>query len=135
MSHAQHERQVDVDLPADLTAPRAARDATRGALRSWRLAKLLDPVLLTVSELVGNAIRHGRPPVALRLRRHGPGVQVAVHDEDPQPPRQPGDDVGRESGRGLLLVRALASETGVEQVQDDGKVVWAQIEPGEDAEC
>jgi anti-sigma regulatory factor (Ser/Thr protein kinase) len=122
--------EVHVDLPADLTAPTEARAAARRILPTWRLGALLEPVLLVVSELVGNAVRHGRPPVDLRLRKADGGVRVGVHDEAPDVPvagRQVPDTA--ESGRGMLLVDAFASETGIEQIAGDGKVVWAQVEP------
>jgi anti-sigma regulatory factor (Ser/Thr protein kinase) len=125
--------EVQVDLPGDLTAAREARAATRQVLPRWRLTGLLDPVLLVVSELVGNAVRHGRPPVDLRLRKSGGGVRVDVHDEATLAPR-PGE-LGHEaeSGRGMLLVDAVSAETGVEQIDGDGKVVWARIDPEPDS--
>jgi hypothetical protein len=120
--------EVQVDLPPDLTAAREARAATRRVLPKWRLAALIDPVLLVVSELVGNAVRHGRPPVGLRLRKAGSGVRVDVHDDAPTAPT-PGDPSSdAESGRGLLLVDAVAAESGVERIEGDGKVVWAKVE-------
>jgi anti-sigma regulatory factor (Ser/Thr protein kinase) len=127
-------RAVHVDLPQDLTAAKAARSATRTVLGRWRLPALLDPVLLTVSELVGNAVRHGRPPVDLRLRRAGAGVRVDVHDDAPEEPAVGSNSDAAESGRGLLLVEAVAAETGVERIEGDGKIVWAQIEPDPVAE-
>ena len=120
-----------VDLPPDKTAAAVAREQTRTVLRSWRLPALLDPLLLVVSELVGNAVRHGRPPVALRLRRTGPGVRVEVHDEDAAsaPPGASAlPDLASESGRGMFLVDAVSSESGVQQIPGDGKVVWAPVE-------
>lgn len=126
---------VQVDLPEDATAAAAARTAARGVLGRWRLAQLLDPVLLTVSELVGNAVRHGRPPFGLQLKRSGAGVRVAVHDGATKEPALAGADASAESGRGLLLVDAVASATGVEQIDGDGKHVWAQIDPEDPARC
>ena len=130
---------VEVDLPQDLTAPSAARSATRRTLDRWRLGGILEPVLLVVSELVGNAVRHGRPPVEMRLRRFGTGVRIDVHDE------AKGDGIvsatsatsatsasdEAESGRGLLLVEAVSDDSGVEQIEGDGKVVWATVTPPE----
>lgn len=120
---------VQIDLPPDLTAAREARAAARRVLPRWRLGALLDPVLLVVSELVGNAVRHGRPPVNLRLRRVGRGVQVDVHDEESHPPGGGPATRDAESGRGLLLVDAVAADSGVEHIDGDGKVVWARVEP------
>jgi anti-sigma regulatory factor (Ser/Thr protein kinase) len=121
---------VQLDLPADATAPGAARAQTRRTLRAWGLPGLLDPLLLAVSELVGNAVRHGRPPVEMLLRRTGRSVRVEVHDEDASSgPRHGGlPDLDAESGRGLFLVEAVSAESGVEQIPGDGKVVWATLE-------
>ena len=123
---------VQVDLPGDLTAAREARAAARRVLPKWRLGALLDPVLLVVSELVGNAVRHGRPPVDLRLRKAGRGVRVDVHDEEAIGPSQGTPTGDAESGRGLLLVDAVAADSGVEHIEGDGKVVWARVEPEAD---
>lgn len=125
-SHA--EDPVQMDLPDGRTAPGVARECTRGVLGTWQLTRLLDPLLLVVSELVGNAVRHGRPPVGLLLRRTSQGVRVEVHDEDPAPPARAGlPDATSESGRGAFLVEAVSDETGVDQVPGDGKVVWATV--------
>lgn len=131
MSGSGDPGEVQVELPGDLTAAGAARAATRRVLPGWRLSAMLEPVLLVVSELVGNAVRHGRPPVDLRLRRIGTGIRIDVHDESPEPGTAASGLVAAdaEGGRGLLLVDALASETGVDQIEGDGKRVWARIEP------
>ena len=123
---------VQVELPPDLTAAREARATARRVLPRWRLGGLLDPVLLVVSELVGNAVRHGRPPVGLRLRKAGRGVRVDVHDEEAAAPAAGAADADAESGRGLLLVDAVAAESGVQLIEGDGKVVWARVEPESD---
>jgi anti-sigma regulatory factor (Ser/Thr protein kinase) len=126
---------VSVELPDDATAPSVARRQARSVLGSWRLPALLDPLLLVVSELVGNAVRHGRAPIGMLLRRSDGRVRVEVHDEESAAPATasglPGDD--QECGRGLFLVDAVASETGVEQIPDDGKVVWATLDQDEPA--
>ena len=131
MTTEREPADVQVDLPPDLTAPGEARAAAKRILPRWRLAPLLEPVLLVVSELVGNAVRHGRPPVGLRLRKTDSGVRVDVHDESPSTrPDAPGlVGADAESGRGLFLVDAVSAETGVENIAGDGKRVWAQVEP------
>ena len=121
---------VDVPLPQDLTAPAVARGAVRRLLSRWNLHGVLEPVLLAVSELVTNALRHGRPPVALRLERSGEGVTVDVHDGSKDLPAGAGEAAdSAESGRGLGIVEAVASDTGVRTCPDDGKVIWARFEP------
>lgn len=122
-----------VELPDDASAAAVAREQTRSALGSWRVPGLLDPLLLVVSELVGNAVRHGSAPIRMLLRRTRVGVRVEVHDERaeaaPDIPRSL-PDAEAESGRGLFLVDALSADSGVEQIPDDGKVVWAALEEG-----
>jgi anti-sigma regulatory factor (Ser/Thr protein kinase) len=111
----------------DLGSVGRTRSAVRDVLESWRLPQLVDSVVLAVSELVTNALRHGRPPVAVVLHREVDGVAVDVHDDDPLTP--PADrtaaDVDAESGRGLDIIEILADRVSYEQVPDDGKVVRA----------
>ena len=117
---------VDVALPEDLTAPGQAREVARDTLRRWRLPGLLDSVVLAVSELVTNAVRHGRPPVRMVLHLRSDAVRVDVRDAErglPSGGVMPGDDA--ESGRGGPILAGLADESGVQAVPDDGKVVHA----------
>jgi anti-sigma regulatory factor (Ser/Thr protein kinase) len=117
VSNEAADPQVQVELPSDLTAPREARAAARSVLSRWRLGAILDPVLLVVSELVGNAVRHGRPPVGMVLRKAGRGVRVDVHDDEKAAPRNPEPTDDAESGRGLILVDAVAADSGVEHIE------------------
>ncbi len=117
---------VQVDLPSGLAAAGAAREQTRAALGRWRL---LDPVVLSVSELVANAVKHGRPPVVMLLRRTARSVRVEVHDEAPAAHLPAASQSATaESGRGLVIVDAVSDDTGVEQVPGDGKVAWASFD-------
>jgi anti-sigma regulatory factor (Ser/Thr protein kinase) len=124
------------DLPYDISAARIARDKARRFVGRLRMGTLVEPLTLIVSELVGNAVRHGKPPVQLLLRRAGRGVRVDVHDEAPRsgPTTDfsgaaplPGPDA--QGGRGRFLVDSLSASHGVHDIPDDGKEVWAVIEP------
>jgi anti-sigma regulatory factor (Ser/Thr protein kinase) len=120
-----------VDLGQDLHAPEQARRATRQALQEWRLLRLADRVVLVVSELVGNVVRHGSEPVGLSLRRNPKSVSVAVHDgcaeRLPAVDSTAGDGTMEESGRGLYIVHSLADAVTVEQVPGDGKIIHADF--------
>ena len=121
---------VSLALPGTLQAPSVARRATREVLSAWGLhePEWADDACLVVTELVSNAVRHGGPRLALELSFAGGWVMVAVVDSTcgvPQP-RTPADD--DESGRGMLIVTALARSWGVD-TGADGKRVWARLNP------
>lgn len=118
---------VEVSLPANGTAPAAARSLVRAVLLRWGLPTLVDAAVLAISELTTNALLHGGPPLVIRLRHLAGEIRVEVHDTGASPPPSVPTTVpvGAESGRGLSIVTALAAETGVEQVAGDGKWVYA----------
>ena len=120
---------VRVELPAGPQAPSRARRATREALTRWQLPSLVDRVVLVVSELLTNSVRYGRPPLCLVLTRRPRTVRVDVHDAVPsEPPLQAAaGSPDAESGRGLLIVSAVADSVGVEQIPGDGKQVFASF--------
>ncbi len=78
---------------------------------------------LLTSELVTNAIAHGKGAIELRLKRDGAGLRVGVHDESDQPPRRQTIDAWSSDGRGLLLLERLASRWGTDH-DSSGKLVW-----------
>ena len=122
-------------LPNDVSAAGIARDQARRFVRRLRLEAVVEPLTLVVSELVSNAVRHGKPPVQLLLRRVGGGVRVEVHDEEPGDGSVRGasgpvplPDLDAQGGRGQFLVDALSARHGVTEIPDDGKDVWAVVE-------
>ena len=119
------------ELPFTPEAPSRAR-----AFLGERAAGLPEPVVSTaallVSELVSNAVRHGAPNICLQVRVDPDRLVVAVRDGGWHLPVAPGADLGRTSGRGLLITSALADAWGV--VADDaatggrGKTVWFELD-------
>ncbi|THA62179.1 ATP-binding protein [Streptomyces sp. A0642] len=108
---------------------RAAREFVRDALADWGFGEArADDVVLCVSELATNALVHGVPPgrgyrLMVWLRDAGQ-VRVEVHDSGDGNPgvREPDG----ESGRGLVIVDALADQWGVGE-RSPGKVVWCEF--------
>ncbi|WP_229875001.1 ATP-binding protein [Streptomyces nojiriensis] len=115
-----------------LRSPRtvaAARQFTRDTLRAWGVAERQDEMLLCVSELATNALRHGVPRGRGYLLRlfgfEDATIRIEVHDGGPGLTR-----IGeRPHGRGLTLVTALADEWGV-LARSPGKVVWCEFRTG-----
>lgn len=126
-------RDVVLTLPHDLDAPAMARDYL-STYATWLPPAVLDDARLLVSELVGNAVRYGREEITLRLRSHPPGIGVAVTDHGEDMPMLPDGrpDPTAPSGRGLLIVAALASRWGIEKIDSGhGKTVWFDLRIGD----
>ncbi len=86
----------------------------------------VDRVLLCASEIVSNAIEHGRPPRRLDLTVTGRHVRVEVHDGDPGKPTPQIVSPLSLRGRGLQIVDTAADRWGVAP-HGSGKVVWFEI--------
>lgn len=107
----------------------AARHFTRDTLDVWGRADRQHDVLLCVSELATNALRHGVPSgrgYLLRLLTFDGTVRIEVHDSGPGLSRILNRAPGVEGGRGLLLVEAVADAWGV-LPRSPGKVVWCEV--------
>lgn len=131
--HGQGRRDVRLELPFDFSAPALARGAVLGQTTGLGPAARGSAELL-VSELVTNAVRHGRPGVALGVSVSPDVVRVSVHDSGPKLPRLPAGrpDATSGSGRGLLIVDAIADAWGVEPDRaGSGKAVWFEVREDE----
>ncbi|WP_461007731.1 ATP-binding protein [Streptomyces capparidis] len=119
-------------LPSEDESACRARQLVAAALNTWGLGCLIDDAVLIVAELVTNAVRHSdRGPLRVSVKRPEPRrVRVAVSDKSRSVPtlRAPFDD--EESGRGLLIVGAVADRWGTD-LRRWGKVVWAELVAGE----
>ncbi len=104
----------------------AARHFAAETFDVWGVTSRKDDMLLCVSELATNALRHGVPPGrGYRLRLlvfEDATVRVEVHDSGPGLSRI----AERPAGRGLTIVAALADAWGV-VTRAPGKVVWCEF--------
>ncbi|MFI5759017.1 SpoIIE family protein phosphatase [Streptomyces sp. NPDC051569] len=121
----QYVHQAD---PEDLVETRAV---LRQALKDWDLAELVDDVELAAGELLVNVLLHTEAGAVLTLevipepvRR----VRLWVKDRSSVWPRRRTPGESATSGRGLMLVDAVATRWGVEP-RGDGKAVWCEFEP------
>lgn len=104
-----------------------ARALVTACAERWQLGHLARDAALIVSELVGNAVVHGRPPVEVRVSRRTGGIRIDVSDSGEGavvPPGRSGP-LGQ-SGLGLQVVAHLATRWGVDPLPD-GKTVWAEL--------
>ena len=115
-------------LRADPTSARQARSAVRTALDFWGMSDSSGDAELLASELVANAAEHARGPIGLALTRHREpggqsGITCEVTDSSPAPPKVRQAEPGDERGRGLAIVTALATTSGV-RTEPAGKTTW-----------
>ncbi|GGP77894.1 hypothetical protein GCM10010278_65300 [Streptomyces melanogenes] len=108
-------------------------------LTRWRLTTssqaFTDSALLIVSELVTNAVLHAPPPpqhrgnrqIWLALHMQPTALICSITDPSPTPPHTPTHDLWAETGRGIHLVTALATNWGWTPTPPPGKTVWARL--------
>ncbi|MFD3521581.1 ATP-binding protein [Streptomyces sp. NPDC058653] len=91
-------------------------------------------LLLIVSELVTNAVRHAAllsPELAVEVAIAADWIRVSVEDDHPYRPTALERDYAQTGGRGLLLVREITREAGgacdVDHTASGGKIVWAVL--------
>lgn len=123
-----------VNLPGVPESVACARQYVRQVLAGACRPETDDLVLL-VSELVSNAVRHsdsGRGPdgrVTVSLELVGDVIHVEVTDAGSaaNAPLEPGEvDLNGEGGRGLWLVNEMSAAWGWHDVPG-GRVVWFQV--------
>ncbi|WP_442788636.1 SpoIIE family protein phosphatase [Kitasatospora sp. YST-16] len=115
----------DWRFPSEPTSVAKAREAACGWLLERGLDELVDTSELLVSELVTNALRHGRGEIRLRLLRDKTMV-CEVWDDAYAQPRQRRAQETDEGGRGLQLVSLLAERWGSRRTPK-GKIVWFEL--------
>jgi serine/threonine-protein kinase RsbW len=122
--------RLTLDQPSELAAVRAVlRGVLCERLPGSRidLDDVIERLLIVVTELAGNALRHVRPPAVVALLRADGHLIVDVIDTDPSAApvvdsqRPPG-----EGGLGLPLTERLAEDVGWFPA-GRRKHVWAQF--------
>lgn len=105
-------------LPPDTSAPGLARAAAKRSLAGKLSPERLSELSLVISELVSNALEHGRGQVVFRLGLDGGIVRGAVIDQGggfDYEIRQRGPEEVSGRGRGLFLVDALTNRWGIHE--------------------
>lgn len=120
---------VDELLPRRPVAVRHARALASDALGApWPAPH--DELALVITELVANAVRHGRGRrMRLRVVTGDGRVRVEVENRCRHTtPRRRLMSESRPDGRGLTLVAAYSRSWGVERSSRGRTVVWAEMD-------
>ncbi len=113
------------NAPASVTQARHFAMTAVGSVPS----EVADAVAVMVSELATNSIRHAGSHFSVRVDREGARIRVAVADAGSGQPALRTPRALEPTGRGLQIVRALASDWGVAPLPDGrGKIVWFTVE-------
>ncbi|MFJ4930287.1 SpoIIE family protein phosphatase [Streptomyces sp. NPDC088736] len=119
------DRVLTRDLPAGPQAAPIARAAARRQLEAWDVdEETAFTTELIVSELVGNAVRYGAPPLRLRLIFERM-LTCEVSDTATSSPQVKHARTVDETGRGLFIIASLADQWGT-HYRTRGKTVWAE---------
>ncbi|MFJ5612934.1 SpoIIE family protein phosphatase [Streptomyces sp. NPDC093221] len=127
-SEAELFRNASLELLGGVEAAPRARAFASGVLASWRFpVELRDLGVLAASELVANSLKHGTPPMRLRLRRTDRRLIIEVTDGDDHLPRRRRAEPGDEAGRGISIIATVASSWGSRRTPGGGKAVWCEF--------
>jgi anti-sigma regulatory factor (Ser/Thr protein kinase) len=118
---------LDLD-PAPESVP-LARRALAELVAGSPFAHRSDEAQLAASELVTNAVLHGRQPLTVRVHVGEHRVRVEVVDASPISPSFSMLDPTALTGRGLMLISEAADRWGVEPLEH-GKAVWFELHEG-----
>lgn len=130
-----------IALPSTVAS---SRKFVRHTLDRWKLMEHEESATLIMSELVTNAIKASgitdpdpkswqikeEHVVAVQLRFTDGSLGVDVWDRAPETPVRQNPDFNATSGRGLLLVEAVAERWDIYRPHVGGKVVWAELPLG-----
>jgi anti-sigma regulatory factor (Ser/Thr protein kinase) len=110
-----------------------ARRQARWVLAEWGLPDgLITDAETVTSELISNAVQatvsaDPAEPVALRLLANRERLVIEAWDCHPGVPVQREASDEEESGRGLVIVAALAHRWGTRRLSAHVKAVWAEL--------
>jgi anti-sigma regulatory factor (Ser/Thr protein kinase) len=132
------EREFTMRFTSTPRGARLARRLVSHRLDDWGQSyttQVNETLTLITAELAANAVRHGHVPgrdfhVQLTLSEGTFRIEVTDTRAEKQPPAASpsATDSLSESGRGLLLVTALADDWGVSpRKAAPGKTVWAEL--------
>ncbi|MGW7284774.1 ATP-binding protein [Streptomyces sp. NPDC054847] len=131
-------REFTMQFTATPRGARLARRLVSHRLHDWGHpydSAASETMTLIAAELVANAVRHGHVPGRdFHVRLAASPARLRIDVTDTRTVKRPArgtrpDSGGAESGRGLVLVEALAADWGVSpRSAAPGKTVWAVVD-------
>ena len=123
---------LSLELSSDPAAGARARRAVEPLLGHRLRAEEASDILLLVTELVTNAVRHGTgATLLLTARRVADALRVEVHNDGSSGTPEPTTG-GPDGGWGLQLVEGVASAWG-RSAADGRTLVWFEMRAARDA--
>src|ERR1700730_7421083 len=107
----------------------AARHFVRDAAADWGVAD--EAMAAVVTELASNSISYSSHGFAVRLSFQAGVVMIEVVDGNPHCPEVQEVTLDSTRGRGLRILGSLTSDWGVRSLGSRGKVIWAEVLPGD----
>ncbi|CAM4401700.1 hypothetical protein GCM10009799_22140 [Nocardiopsis rhodophaea] len=123
------DEQFSITLPRQAYTVAVMRDVLRTALRARGICDDCSyPILIAATEACANAVDHGAPApdYAVRVRFRSSLCLVEISHQGPgfRAGRVPLPEVEWESGRGILLMRALMDDVVFHATASGGVTVW-----------
>jgi anti-sigma regulatory factor (Ser/Thr protein kinase) len=118
--------EAQAAFPPQLRSAAEARRFAERTLAGWGCGALVESARLLVSELVVNAVIHARTEARLALRFDGEVLHVEVADGSTVRPRRRDYSPTATTGRGLMILDAVADRWGVD-IGDGAKTVWFDL--------
>lgn len=113
--------ETTLRVKADAKAPLISRSKLQEIRDD--IGDRFDDVVLVVSELTSNSVRHGKGDIEVAIRRGPNNIRIEVRDS--------GDcfskDSPRGNGLGLKIIERIVDDWGIKV--DGGCVVWAELSP------
>ncbi|MEN8649213.1 ATP-binding protein [Streptomyces sp. 21So2-11] len=123
---APHRAKSDGSHASDISRARDTAHAFADGLDLAPGSGMADDLVLVVSELVTNALRHGGGRYSLEMFANPHAVTVAVSDPSPTRPRERAPDLnGGSGGFGWHMVRRIACTVWITSGPAPGKTVHA----------
>ncbi|MGH9184422.1 MAG: ATP-binding protein [Acidimicrobiales bacterium] len=123
---ASKNSSVAARFGVDSDTVRSVRRWVADIATEWKLAEV-ETLVLLASELATNAVLHARTDYEIRLRvTDDDAIRMEVLDYNSRLPSIGSVPTDATSGRGLLIVQALATAWGIEN-HPQGKIVWFEL--------